>query len=236
MYRDLAPYYDLIYAEKEYKKEAMYIKELISRYKTSAGNELLDVACGTGNHINQLKNDFLCTGVDIYEEMLHIAQKNVDSVTFIKGDMTVIDLNRKFDAVICLFGSIGYVRTYKRLRKTLFNFADHTKPGGVVIVEPWLTKANFREGLPYMTVYDGDIKIARLSTSCIQNNMSIIDMHYLIAEKNKKIKYIAEKHELGLFDIDKTLTYMEEARLKAEFLEKGLTGERGILVGVKVTS
>lgn len=237
LYRDLAPYYDLIYAAKDYKNEAMYIKDLISQYKTSTGNDLLDVACGTGNHLNQLKNEFSCTGVDINQEILHIAQKNVTGVTFIKGDMTTVDLNKKFDVVLCLFSSIGYARTYEKLRKTLFNFAAHTKSGGVVIVEPWLTKADFSQGLPHMTVYDGeDIKIARLSTSRIQNNISIIDMHYLIAEKDKEIKYVAEQHELGLFDIDKTLTYMGEAKLKAEFLEKGLTGERGILVGVKVKS
>ncbi len=233
LYRDLAPYYDLIYAAKEYKKEAMYIKDLISHYKKSAGNDLLDVACGTGNHLNQLKNDFSCTGVDINQEILHVAQKNVTGVTFIKGDMATFELNKKFDVVMCLFSSIGYVKTYEKLRKTFYNFAAHTKSGGVVIVEPWLTKADFRQGLPYMTVYDGDIKIARVSTSWIHGNISIIDMHYLIAEKGKEIKYVAEQHELGLFDIDKTLELMEEAKLKAEFLEKGLTGERGILVGVK---
>lgn len=38
-----------------------------------------------------------------------------------------------------------------------------------------------------MTTFDGeDVKIARLRVSKIEGNISVMDMHYLIAEKNKK--------------------------------------------------
>ena len=75
MYREIASYYDLIYSWKDYKKEAKKIKKLILKYKKSDGNELLDIACGTGKHLEYLKNTFSCMGVDINEEMINIAKK-----------------------------------------------------------------------------------------------------------------------------------------------------------------
>ena len=58
IYRDLARYYD-------YKNEANTIKLLIATYKKTDGNNLLEVACGTGHHLEYFQKDFVCTGVDI---------------------------------------------------------------------------------------------------------------------------------------------------------------------------
>ena len=44
LYGELAEYYDLIYSFKDYKKESVRIKALVSKYKRSEGRELLDVA------------------------------------------------------------------------------------------------------------------------------------------------------------------------------------------------
>jgi len=60
-----------------------------------------------------------------------------------------------------------------------------------------------------------------------------MDMHYLIAEKNKEVKHFVDRHELGLFDIDKTLQFMKQAGLKSKFLKNGLMKDRGLFIGVK---
>ncbi|MFX0069024.1 MAG: class I SAM-dependent DNA methyltransferase [Candidatus Hodarchaeota archaeon] len=236
MYGELAKYYDLVYSWKDYKKEADRIRELISVYKKSDGNELLDVACGTGKHLEYLKGDFSCTGIDISKEMLNVARSNVKGVRFIQADMVTLDLDRNFDVVISLFSSIGHVKTYENLRKTIDNIANHLKTGGVAIIEPWITKSMFKgEGLPFMMTYDGeDVKIARLNISKkIEGDSMVLEFHYLISEKNKDVRYFVDRREMGLFERDRTLEFMEEAYLEAEFLENGLTGDRGLLVGVR---
>ena len=234
LYRELAKYYDLIYHWKDYKKDADKIKRLISKYKKSDGNELLDVACGTGHHLNFLKNNFSCTGIDINKEMLKIAKKNLKNITLKQANMIDFSLNEKTDAILCLFSSIGYVRTYKNLRKTIHNFARHLKKGGVVIIEPWFTKAAFKAGMPYMTTYDGKyVKLARLNVSKVNKSISILDMHYLIAEQDKYVKHFVDRHELGLFEVDMTLKLFNSAGFKAEFLKKGLMKDRGLFIGVK---
>ncbi len=234
MYKEFADIYDLIYSFKDYKKEVKKIKKLIKKYKSTDGSELLDVACGTGEHLQYLKDSFICTGVDINEGILNVAKKKVKGVIFKQADMVNFDLNNKFDVIISLFSSIGYVKTYDNLEKTIVNFANHLKQGGVLIIEPWFTKSNYWVGHPGMTTYDGeDIKIARLNSSKIEDDLSVMDMHYLIVEKNKDVKYFVDKHELGLFDTDKTLELMKKAGLKVEFLKDGLMKERGLFIGVK---
>ncbi|MFQ6088929.1 MAG: class I SAM-dependent DNA methyltransferase [Candidatus Methanofastidiosia archaeon] len=236
LYRELAKYYDLIYCWKDYEKEANQIKKLISKYKKSDGNELLDVACGTGHHLKFLKDSFSCTGVDINEEILNVARKNVRGVFFKKADMITLNLNKKFDVITCLFSSIGYVKNYFNLRKTIQNFAKHLKRGGVLIIEPWFTKSVYRVGSVHMETYDGkDIKIARLNVSKIEENVSVMNMHYLIAEKNKDVKHFVDRHELGLFEIDKTLEFMKEAGFQAKFLKNGLMKDRGIYIGIWIS-
>ena len=253
IYTDFARYYDLVYSWKEYEKEALILKSLILHFKRSKGKELLDVACGTGKHLKYLKRWFSCTGVDINEGMLKVARKNVKGVVFKKADMVNFNLDKKFDVITCLFSSIGHAKTYANLRKTIRNFAKHLKTGGVLIFESWLTKTNFKKGLRFMTTYDGkDIKIARLNVPKAVGNLSILEFHYLVAEKNKGIRYFVDRHELGLFDVRKTLDIMRKAGLEARFLNlqnmerhglkgydlkklpKGVTiKDRGIYAGIK---
>ncbi|MFX0039482.1 MAG: class I SAM-dependent DNA methyltransferase [Promethearchaeota archaeon] len=235
IYKELAKYYDLIYSWKDYKGESKRIKKLIKKYKNSGGNNLLDVGCGTGKHVEHFKDDFSCTGCDINNEMLEIARENVKDVFFTQADMITLDLKKKYDIIICLFSSIGHVKTYSNLEKTIQNFSNHLEKGGVVIIEPWLTKSTYDAGRPGMTTYDtDDMKIARLNTTKIENDLSILEFYYLIAERNKDILYHSEKHELGLFDIDKFLEFMNKAGLKTEFLKDGLMKDRGLYIGIKL--
>jgi ubiquinone/menaquinone biosynthesis C-methylase UbiE len=193
---------------------------------------LLEVACGTGHHLEYLKQNFSCTGIDINQGILDVAKKKFKDITFKKADMINFNLNEEFDVITCLFSSISYVKTYANLKKTINNFSKHLKPGGIVIIEPWFTKATYTIGTPHMTIYDSkDIKIARLNISEIKGNISEMDMHYLIAEKDNDVKHFVDRHEMGLFEIDKTLQYMKEAGLSAKALKN--SGKRGLFIGIK---
>jgi ubiquinone/menaquinone biosynthesis C-methylase UbiE len=234
LYRELAEYYDLIYSFKDYKKEAVRIKALVSKYKKSEGRDLLDVACGTGHHLEYLKDEFSCMGVDISNEILEVAMKNVEGVVFEQADMTKLNLGKRFDVITCLFSSIGYVKTYANLRKTIRSFAKHLKTGGVLLIEPWFRKSTFIEDSPHMNTYDGrHIKIARLCVSKIKGDFSVQDMHYLVAERGRDVTHFVDRHELGLFEIDETLAIMKEAGFQTKFLKNGLMKDRGLFIGVK---
>lgn len=234
IFKELSQYYDLIYSWKDYKSESNKIKSLIKKYKKSDGNDLLEVACGTGKHTQYLKDSFSILATDANKNMLSFAHKNNPGITFKQVDMIHLNLGKTFDIIICLFSSIGYVKTYKNLNKTIKNFSQHLNKGGVIIIEPWLTQSSYITGFPTMTTYDGEnIKIARLCVCKKRGVLSVMDMHYLIAEKDKNMKQFVERHELAMFDVDKFLKIMKKHGLKANFLKNGLMRDRGLYIGVK---
>jgi dTDP-3-amino-3,6-dideoxy-alpha-D-glucopyranose N,N-dimethyltransferase len=121
------------------------------------------------------------------------------------------------------------------LEKTLAAFFDHLFEGGVAVIEPWFTKDVYSVGRPSMTVYDDDeLKIARACVNEIEGNVSVMDMHYLIAERGKKVEHFVDRHELGLFEIDKTLEIMGAVGFEALYLPDGLMKNRGIYIGKKI--
>ena len=234
LYRNLSKFYDFVYGSKNYEKEVIKINTLIEKYKKSKGNSLLDVGCGTGKHIEYLRGKYSIFGVDINKEILDIAKEKFKDITFEQADMISLNINIKFDIILCMFSSIAYVKSKENLEKTIINFYNHVKIGGVIIIDPWLTKSTYKVGSTFMTTFESsDIKIARLSISKIEDNVSITDMSYLVAEKNNEIKYFSDRHELGLFEIDETLAIMKKAGFTAKYLKNGLLKERGLYLGIK---
>lgn len=108
MYTRSARYYDAIYAAqgKDYAQESERLHGLIQQHKRSSGNTLLDVACGTGNHLTYLKRWYAAEGLDLDPAMLEIARRRHPDLALHQADMTDFDLGRQFDGVICLFSAI----------------------------------------------------------------------------------------------------------------------------------
>ena len=233
MWGELAKYYDFLYAWKPYKKESETIHHLIKKNKKISGNKLLDVACGTGNHIQFLKKYYSITGVDLNKEMLKTARKKFSDVSFQQADMMSLHLKKKFDVITCLFSSIGYVKTYKNLNRTVASFAEHLKKGGVLITEPFFSEKTYHSGKPHATfVNEPDVKIARMNVSQKKGSLAILDFHFLIATK-KGIGVLRDKHELGLFDVESFLRILKNNGFQAKFLKNGLMKGRGLYVAVK---
>ena len=233
MWAELAKYYDLLYAWKPYEKEANIIHDIIQKNKKTSGSEMLDVACGTGNHIQFLKKHYKITGTDLNKDMLKVAKKKFPKLKFQQSNMISFDLKQKFDVVTCLFSSIGYVKNYANLKKTIASFSKHLKTGGVLIIEPFITKEAYKSGKPHANfVNEPEVKICRMNYSQKRDNIAILDFHFLIATK-KGIGYLRDKHELGLFDIDKFLGILKDNGFQAKYLKNGLMKDRGLYVAVK---
>ena len=234
LHNNLAKYYDRVYSFKDYLDEAVRLQNLIIKYLESEGNSLLDVACGTGLHLKNLKDDFSCTGVDISKSMLKIARKNAKGVTFKEADMKTLRLGKQFDVIICLLSSIGYVKTAASLEKTIRKFSKHLKKGGLALIEPSHAKSVYVNGEPRITTYNGkDAKIARVNFTKFRQATAVLNMHILIADRGKDAKYFVDRHELGIFGINNTLRIMKAAGLKSKYLKNGLMPGRELFVGIK---
>lgn len=234
LYGELAKYYDLIYHWKDYRSEAEKIRQLIRRYKRAPGNSLLDVGCGTGMHIRYLKKDFECVGIDDSPEMLRVARKRVAGVGFEEGDMVDFNLGRRFDIVTCLFSGIGYLRTRSKIGKALKNFSGHLRIGGVLIIEPWIRRSEWRDRTVHLQRYESDdLKIARIDYGRARGKFSILDERYLIAVRGRGVSYLKTKHVMRFFEPREMLKLMRRNGLDSVNLKESLMPGRGLLIGVK---
>jgi len=237
IYANNGQYYDLVYGWKDYKKEVEIIERLITKFKTNSGNKLLDVGCGTGEHLKYISKNYDCMGLDINQKLLSIASRKNNDIEFRQGDMINFDIDMKFDVITLLFSAIGYVRTLENLEKTLKNLFNHLNTGGILIIEPWFNKKSksFKVNVPFLTTFEGnDVKIARLSIAKIKGDFSIMDTHYLVAENGGEVKHFSEKHTLGLFEKADFLKIMKSVGFSPVFLDRGLNEEdRGLYLGTR---
>jgi SAM-dependent methyltransferase len=234
MFSLTADYYDIIYENlgKNYDLESSQLIEFIRRLQHFPPKTLLDIACGTGGHLQYLQNEFVVEGLDLDANLLQHAREKLPGIPFHHANMLDFDLKRKFDVIVCLFSSIGYVGTRERLHLTIKNMQRHLVPGGLLVVEPWFGPDKFRPGLVHAIFVDQpNLKIARMNISKIMDgDKSVLDFEYLIATP-QRIFHFTENHILGLFTHADYLAAFAASGMDTVYDEEGLDG-RGLYIGV----
>lgn len=232
MFTKSAAFYDVIYSWKNYDAEAELCRGYVEQYKRTAGTTLLDVACGTGMHLQHLRQWYTVEGLDLDAELLEIARGRCPNVPLHVGDMIDFHLGKQFDIVTCLFSSVGYTKTVDKLNQTIQNFARHLLPGGVMLIEPWLMPGQFiPKNIGARFVDLPELKIARLNHSTLVDGVSILQFEYLIGTPDG-VEHLSEQHELGLFSDADYRAALRGAGLEVSFDTPGLDG-RGIYIGGK---
>ena len=234
IYARSAAYYDAIQNArgKDYAREAATVHEEIERRRTADGNALLDVGCGTGRHIEYLSEWYDCEGLDVDRAMLGIAQNRLPGVQLHCQDMIGFNLDRRFTAVISMFGSIGYVPNVRLLEQTLETLYRHLKPGGVAIVEPWLRPSEWHDGFVDARFADEpELKVARMNVSRRDGNASILNYNFMVAGRDG-VRTFNEPHRLMLFSQEEYQRAFARARFTVDYIEGGPSG-RGLFVGTR---
>lgn len=231
MYSESAALYDLIYTPiKDYSAEAGHVAGLLRRARPRC-RTLLDVACGTAEHARLLGeiHGFEVDGVDLDPAFVAIARAKCPHGRFDVADMADFHLGRSYDVVLSLFGSIGYVVTLPRLREALACLRDHLVPGGVAVVEPFLTPDAFHPGTTGThTIESGGLRVTRTHRSERDGQRCRLYFEYTIEDADVARRSI-EVHELGLFTVDEMLAAFSAVELAVTYDPSGPIG-RGVYV------
>jgi SAM-dependent methyltransferase len=205
-----ADHYDLLYKEKDYESECDLIEQAFLRYSKEPVKTILDMGCGTGNHLFPLaKRGYQLHGVDLSEHMLANAIKKSQSETFnhspvfSHGDMRKVELGEKFDAILMMFAVLGYQLTNQDVLSTLDTVRKHLKPGGLFIFDVWYGPAVLAERpsqrIKVIPILDG--KIIRAASGSLDNIHQICDVKYHLWHilGDKMVSETEEVHRVRFF-------------------------------------
>lgn len=225
--------YDVLHEArgKDYAREAADVAAIVRTHRPAA-RSLLDVASGTGLHLAAFAGlGFDVEGVELSPAMIEAAKARVPEAPIHEGDMRTFRLDRRFDAVVCLFSAIGYMTDPEQLAEAIGTMGDHLVEGGVLVVEPWYLPEEWHDGAVFSESADkGNLAVARVSRSWREKDVSLIEMRYAIAAPSRTWSF-TEVHRMGLFSTEEQLFVFRRAGLDVEHHAGGLTG-RGLFVAV----
>ena len=231
MYGKSARFYDALYSFKNYAEAAGKLHALIQR-TTPCACSVLDVGCGTGLHLEHLRQHYEVEGLDISPELLAVAQHRLPGVTLSCADMVDFSLQRRFDVITCLFSAIAYVRTPERMEKAVAAMSTHLNPGGLLIIEPWFYPETYWTGTITANHVDTpDLKISWMYHSERDGMQSVLNIHYLIGTKDN-VKHFTEEHLMGLFTHEQYLNAFQKVGIVPSYDPAGFFG-RGVYWGTR---
>jgi SAM-dependent methyltransferase len=230
-FRDYSKYYNLLYKDKEYSKEVDYVSNLIRMFSPEA-ETILDLGCGTGRHDELfVKCGYSVCGIDISEKMLEEANKlsENDKLSFSRGDIRNVELNKKFDVVISLFHVISYQITNKDLKNTFETASKHLKNEGLFIFDCWYGPAvlSERPSVRVKRLEDENIKLLRIAEPVIYPNENLVDVNYEILIEDKQrgnYEVLNETHTMRYLFKPEIENFMENAGFRVEKCEEWLSG------------
>ena len=231
MFTASAELYDLLYSGfKDYGAEADRIAALLHA-EHPACRTVLDVGCGTGEHARLLAaRGFRTDGLDLDPGLLRVAAAKHPAGRFHEADMCAFATGERYDAVLCLFSSIGYARTLDRVVQALVCFGRHLAEDGIVVVEPWFTPDAMQAGRTTThTVDQPPLRIVRTSRVELEGRVSRLVFDYEITGP-EGTRRASEVHELGLFTLAEMTGAFADAGLSVSYDPAGLTG-RGLYLG-----
>jgi SAM-dependent methyltransferase len=140
-----APYYHLLYEERDEKEAAAFIDRLIDQLQPPPNARMLDIACGKGRHsIHLAAKGFQVTGIDISpQSILSAKEMSHEQLEFFIHDMRLPFRINYYDYAFNFFTSFGYFDTLREHQNALRSMAAAIRKGGYFILDylnPFYTK------------------------------------------------------------------------------------------------
>ena len=218
-----AAHYDLVYADKPYDREAAFVAREIAREIGEGPWKLIDVACGTGRHALEFAAlGHEVTGVDYSPDLLRLARANAgDRVRLLEQDMRRLAVDGgPFDAVTCLFDSIGYPLTNEGIVQALAAMRAHLRPAGALAVEFLHAPAMLAGAAPVKVrrwrtpAGERLVRISETELDAVAQTMHVTYEVLLLGDE--RYEAATEKQSNRFFSVEEMRALMEAAGLRAE--------------------
>jgi SAM-dependent methyltransferase len=232
-----AAYYDLIYQDKDYKGEAIFVHDLLLKNGVPQNGDLLELGCGTGRHAEEFaRMGHAVLGVDVSARMVEaaIARKPPhlsEALQFLVGDVCDVRTNRHFDAVISLFHVVGYQATNAELNAMFETAAAHLTDRGVFLFDCWFGPAVLTDkpAIRIKRVKTDEIQVLRIAEPEMHPNDNRVDVNYTVQVKsllNGEVHEFIEKHRIRYLFAPEVEYLLQKNGLKMINCVEWLTGKQ----------
>ncbi len=211
IFSDYASFYDILYQDKDYQGESEFVRALIAKNENAHAkfSRILDLACGTGKHLFVLEEmGFEVEGSDQSLAMVDLARqsaqkRNSKAVFHHQSFQTADQIEKKFDVVLSLFASIGYLVADADLSKALRNIHGLLNPGGIFIFDFWNGNAVVRDYSPTKILRKkaGEREIIRHSETKLDRIRQLAEVQFTCMEfsLDQKMAEFSESHVVRYF-------------------------------------
>ena len=232
-------YYDLLYRDKNYAKEAEYVVQTL-RDCLPAARGILEFGSGTGRHGRLLaEKGYKVFGVERSDTMAARARRVGDdgepncsgSFDCVQGDIRTANIGRLFDVVLALFHVVSYQTSNEDLLLTFNNAGRHLRQGGVFLFDVWhgpavLTK---RPKVRVKRVEDDATLLTRIAEPALDARASVVNVHYTMLVESKsdgRFERIGEEHRMRYLFPTEIDMLARQTGFEVERSEEFLTGAK----------
>lgn len=206
VFKNYAYYYNTFNKDKDYKKEAKQIDNLIKKYGNNIF-KILDFGCGTGKHDIELKKlGYHCTGIDLSPEMIKIANNDLGKkdINFFVEDIRKFRTKETYDAVISLFHVMSYQNKNQDILSAFTSARKAVKKDGLFIFDVWYGPGvlSDRPCVRVKELEDAENKLVRIARPVMHDKENVVNVCYdiLIINKNTSLaNIIQEEHNMRYF-------------------------------------
>ncbi len=205
-------------AATEYAHYCQRVASLIRQSARRPVATLLDIGCGGGKNVLNLKREFQVVGLDLSAVMLAQAKQLNPDCTFVHGDMRSFRLDRTFDAVL-MDDAISHMNCRPDFEAAFRTAYAHLNSGGVLIATPDVTIETFQQNKTTTTrarqdgvdvvfvenVYDPSPADEQYETTIL----------YLIRHQGR-LRIETEHWTMGIFSIDTWRRVLRETGFRVQ--------------------
>jgi SAM-dependent methyltransferase len=129
--------YGHMFTEERAEKESTFVARAL---ELKASASVLDLCCGQGRHSVQLaKRGLKVTGLDLNPDYVALAREAAVAakveIETVAADMREIPFENKFDAIVNMYSSFGYLESEAEDLKVLESAAKALKAGGQLLLD-----------------------------------------------------------------------------------------------------